>query len=309
MNIFLTGGTGFVGSAILPELLAAGHAVTALARSDESAAKLKAVGATPVLGELTDLATLRAAASKADATIHTAFIHDFSRYPEVARIDREAVEAMADAIAAAPSGPKVFINTAGTALAPLGRLVTERDAADTNGPAALRVPSERAALAAASRGVRSAVLRLPPSVHGEGDHAFVPILIDLARRTGVAAYPNDGANRWPAVHRTDAAALYRLAVEHLAAGKLPPGTVLHANAETGVPMRDIAQAIADGVRLGPAVSRPPEHFEWFAGFASIDNPTSSDLTRQWTGWTPKGPGLIDDLRGKAYAAQFAKAGE
>ncbi|MBC8136871.1 MAG: NAD-dependent epimerase/dehydratase family protein, partial [Fibrella sp.] len=222
MQVFITGGTGFIGSAIVRELVAAGHAVTGLARTPESAAKLVAAGAEARMGELTDPDGLRAAVADADAVIHCAFIHDFANFAESVRTDLQAVEAMVDAMATA-GGSKIFVNTAGTATLTAGRVGTESDAGDAEGPTGHRVPSERVTLAAAERGVRSVVIRLPPSVHGPGDKGFVPILVDLARRTGVSAFLGSGDNRWPAVHRDDAAVLYRLAVERLADGSVPPG--------------------------------------------------------------------------------------
>ena len=304
MHVFITGGTGFIGSAIIRELLAAGHTVSGLARTPEAAAKLTAAGAKPRTGELTDLPGLRAAVADADAVVHCAFIHDFSDYAGAARTDTHAVEAIIDALAAAGSSTgKVFVCTSGTLLLPAGRVGTENDAGDPRWEA-FRLPSERATLAAADRGVRSAVLRLPPSVHGPGDHAFVPILIDLARRTGVSAYIGAGDNRWPAVHRDDAAALYRLAVEKLADGSAPAGSVLHGVADPGVPMRELAGVIADRLGLGPAASRGADHFGWFAMFAGIDNPTSAAITEQRTGWRPTRPGLLADVRGPVYDILF-----
>ena len=234
MHVFITGGTGFIGSAIIRELLAAGHAVTGLARTPEAAAKLTAAGAAARPGELTNLPGLRAAVADADAVIHCAFIHDFSKHAEAARIDLHAVEAMIDSLTTAGSG-KVFVNTAGTAMLPAGRVGTENDAADPRsaGPSESRPSGPRSPppIGACDR----PSLRLPPSVHGPGDHGFVPMLIDLARKTGVSACIGAGANRWPAVHRDDAAALYRLAVEKLADGSAPAGSVLHSVADTGVP--------------------------------------------------------------------------
>jgi nucleoside-diphosphate-sugar epimerase len=179
--------------------------------------------------------------------------------------------------------------------------VTERDAPDLGSAGAGRGPTDRAVLAAAGRGVRSAVIRLPPSVHGAGDHGFVPLLMDLARKKGVSAYPGTGENRWPAVHRDDAAVLYRLAVERLAAGSVPAGSALHAVADQGVPFRELAGAIAERLGLGPATTGGADHFGWFIRFAGIDNPTSAALTEQLTGWRPTRPGLLDDVRGPAYA--------
>ena len=304
MNVFITGGTGFIGSAVVRELVAAGHAVTGLARTPESAAKLAAMGAKSRAGELTDLPVLRAAAADADAVVHCGFIHDFANFAASVRTDLLAVEAMVDALATA-GGSKVFVNTSGTAVLGGGRGQTEADAGDATAPTGHRVPSERATITAAGRGVRSAVVRLPPSVHGDGDHGFVPILVDLARKTGVSAHVGAGDNRWPAVHRDDAAALYRLAVEKLADGSVPPGSILHGVADPGVPFRDIAAVLADRLGLGPAVPRPADHFGWFATFAGVDNPMSAALTMKQTGWRPTRPDLLTDLRSSAYDDLFA----
>lgn len=305
MHVFITGGTGFIGSAVIRELMAAGHRVTGLARTPESAAKLKAHGVAAHIGELTDLPSLRAAVADADAVVHCAFIHDFANFAASVKTDLLATEAMLDALAAAGAaaaagGSKIFINTSGTAVLAGGRGQSEDVPGDTDCPTGHRVPAERATLAAAGRGVRSAVLRLPPSVHGPGDSAFVPMLMDLARKTGVSAYIGDGENRWPAVHRDDAAVLYRLAVERLADGSVPAGSVLHGVADTGIRFREIAGAIADCLGMGPAESRDADHFGWFAMFAGIDNPMSAAITERQTGWRPTHPGLLADLRSPAY---------
>ena len=277
MHVFITGGTGFIGSAVVRELLAAGHRVTGLARTPESAAKLTAAGAAARTGELTDPAGLRAAEAGADAVIHCAFIHDFANFAASVQTDLRATEAMLDGLAAA-GGSKIFVNTSGTAVLAGGRGERETNAGDPQASTGHRVPAERVTLAAAERGVRSAVIRLPPSVHGPGDKAFVPILVDLARKTGITAYRGDGGNRWPAVHLDDAAALYRLVVEHLADGAVPPGSVLHGVADAGVPFKEIAGVIAARLGLGPAESRTADHFGWFAMFAGIDNPLSAATT-------------------------------
>lgn len=301
MRVFITGGTGFIGSAVIRELLAAGHAVTALARTPASAERLTAAGATPRHGELTDVAVLRAAAAEADAVIHCGFIHDFTNIEGASRIDLHAAEAIIDGLAASKRPSKVFVSTSSTALMVPGRLGTERDHASPEAFGAYRLPTERAVLAAASKGVRSAVIRLPPSVHGAGDHGFVPFLVDIARKTGVSAHLGSGENRWPAVHRDDAAVLYRLAVEQLAEGKVPAGSALHGVAEQGVPVREIAQAIAERLALGPAEPRAADHFTWFAPFVGLDNPTSAAITQELTGWRPMRLGLLDDIRSAAYA--------
>jgi nucleoside-diphosphate-sugar epimerase len=277
------------GSAIVRELIEAEHQVLGLARSDTAAASLAAAGAEVHRGALEDLDSLRSGAAASDGVIHTAFIHDFSDYARAAATDRRAIETLGASLAG--SG-RPFVVTAGTAgLAP-GRLVTEEDAKDTALAGVARF-SEQAALSMASRGVRVSVVRLPPSVHGEGDHGFVPRLIEIAREKGVSAYPGDGSNRWSAVHRLDAAHLFRLALE-----SAPAGSRLHGVADEGVPVREIAGVI--GRRLNvPVVSLPVEevgeHFGWLGHFFSMDIPASSKLTQQRLGWHPVGPALLADL--------------
>ena len=293
MRVFVTGATGFIGSAVVRELLASGHQVLGLARSDATAASLAAVGADVHRGSLDDLDSLRSGAAASDGVIHLAFIHDFSDYQGAAQTDLRAVQAIG---AALEGSGKPFVITSGTLMLtfflPSGRLGTETDVADA-GLVAPRIVSENAAIALSQRGVRSSVVRLSPSVHGEGDHGFVPALISIARTKGVSAYPGDGSNRWPAVHRLDAAHLFRLALE-----KAPAGSVLHGAADEGVPTRAIAEVIGRHLDL-PVVSIAPssagEHFGWLGTTVSLDNPTSSMLTRERLGWQPQHPGLLADL--------------
>lgn len=291
MRVFVTGATGFIGSAIVQELLSAGHQVLGLARSDAGARSVAAAGAEVHRGSLEDTDSLKRGAAAVEGVIHTAFIHDFSDFAANARTDKLAIEAIAATLAG--SG-KPLIVTSGTLGLPPGRPGTEDD---SPGGAVPR-KSEEAGLAAAAQGVRAMVIRLSPSVHGDGDHGFVPALIKVAREKGFASYVGEGKNRWPAVHRLDAAHLYRLALE-----KGSAGARYHGIAEQGLPFRDIAGVI--GRRLNvPVVSKTPEeaadHFGWFALFASIDNLASSQRTREVLGWQPKQPGLIADLDRPRY---------
>ena len=291
MRVFVTGATGFIGSAIVPELINAGHQVLGLARSDAAAKSLAAAGAEAHRGDLEDLDSLRSAAGQVDGVIHCGFIHDFSNFAASCEVDRRAIEAMG---AVMKGTDRPLIITSGTALVSPGRVIDEDDMppADTPIP---RIASEQAAMAMASQGVRTAVVRLSPSVHGQGDHGFVPMLIAVAREKGVSAYVGDGGNHWPAVHRLDAAVLYRLILE-----KGGAGVHYHGVAEEGVPFREIAAAIGRGLNI-PVVSKTPaeaaEHFGWFAHFTGIDNRASSARTQATLGWQPRQHGLIADLDG------------
>jgi nucleoside-diphosphate-sugar epimerase len=288
MRIFVTGATGFVGSAVVQELIGAGHQVLGLARSEDGAASLAAAGAGVHRGSLEDLDSLRSGAASADGVIHTAFIHDFSNYAPAAEKDRLAIAALGAA-------DRPMVVTTGTLLLERkGPLATEDDASNPNFPR----KSEEAALELASRGLRVSVVRLPPSVHGDGDHGFVPHLIAVAREKGVSAYVGDGQNRWPAVHRLDAAHLYRLAIEEGSAGAR-----YHGVADEGVPFRDIAGVI--GRRLNvPVVSKSPEeaggYFTWLSRFVGVDAPASSAQTQERLGWRPTRPSLIADIDGPSY---------
>ncbi len=300
MRLFVTGATGFIGSAVVRELLAAGHEVLGLARSDETARTLAQQGVAVHRGDIGDTGGLAEAARSCDGVIHLAFKHDFSRFQENIADDRKAVQSMADAL---NGSNKPLVIASGVLLAS-GVTGTEADAAESGEGAIGRGATETVVLAAAERGVRGVVMRLSPTVHGEGDHGFVPQLITIARQTGVAAYVGDGANRWPAVHRLDAARLFRLAAERAA-----PGAVLHAVAEEGIPVREVAGTI--GQELGiPVRSLSQEeataHFTWMARFVQIDKPTSSALTRSSMAWEPAEKGLLADMRESGYFTEPVK---
>ena len=300
MRVFVTGATGFIGSAVVRELIDAGHHVVALARSDRAAAAVRATGAEVHRGALEDLDSLRSGAAAADGVIHTAYIHDFSRMESAARTDLRAIETLGAALEG--SGRPLVITT-GSALIKPGQVATEDDAASPG--AHLRLRAEDAAKDLAARGVRTSIVRPGASVHGEGDHGFVPVLIDIARTRGVSAYIGDGSNRWPAVHRLDAARLYRLALE-----KAPAASVFHAVAETGVPIRQIAEVIGRQLDV-PVVSVAPEkaseHFGWIGAFFALDAPASSTQTQERLGWRPTHRRLIADLEAGHYFTQAQPA--
>ena len=297
MRVFLTGATGFVGSAITRELIDAGHQVLGLTRSDQGAEALKAAGAEPHHGTLEDLDRLRAGAETTDGTIHCGFIHDFANFARSCEVDRRAIETIGSALA---GSDRPFLNTSGLAGLASGRLSTEEDEPSPN--ATPRAPAEGLTLGFARRGVRAGVVRLSPSVHGDGDHGFVPMIIGVAREKGVSAYIGDGSNRWPGVHRLDAARLYRLALEKGEAGWCHHGV----GDEGGVPTREIAEVIGRRLNL-PVRSLSTEeakaHFGWMAFFFGLDLSASSALTRERLGWQPTRPGLLEDLdHGRYFAA-------
>jgi nucleoside-diphosphate-sugar epimerase len=295
MKVFMTGASGWIGSAVARELLSEGHEVTGLARSERSEAALRAAGVEPLRGGLDDLDVLRAGAEPADAVIHLGFKHDFSDVAGAGRSERAAVEAFGDVLAG--SGRALLV-AAGIALIAPGRVVTEEDSSSHEGAAAPRGGSERLALDLAARDVRSVALRFAPTVHGTGDQGFVRVLVETARSRGVSGYIGDGSHHWPAVHRDDAARLVRLALDGAAAG-----SVVHAVAEEGVATRAIAEAIGEGLGVPVASVAPDaaaEHFGWIATFFGLDVRASSALTRERFGWTPTGPTLLDDLAETSY---------
>ena len=299
MRVFVTGATGFVGTAVVRELLGAGHEVLGLARSDASAASLKAAGVEVHRGSLEDLDALREGAAASDGVIHTAFVHDFANFEASVATDLRAIQVLGETLA---GSDRPFVVSSATGHAspggPGGGPGTEDDRRDPATHAAPRLPAEMTALATAQQGVRASVIRLPSSVHGEGDHGFVPWLIDIARAKGVSAYPGDGTNRWAGVHRFDAAVLYRLALE-----TAPAGSALHAVADEGVPVRQIAEVIGRRLDL-PVVSVPREeagdHFGWLGRFFTMDLAATSALTQKRFGWTPGWPGLIADIDQEYY---------
>jgi nucleoside-diphosphate-sugar epimerase len=296
MRVFVTGATGFIGTAIVQELINAGHQVLGLARSDASAQKLIAAGAEVHRGDLEDLDSLRSGAARADGVIHAGFIHDFTRFAEVCAVDKIAIQTVGEVLA---GSDRPFIVTSGTALVSPGKLATEDIKPPVN-PGWPRA-SEQEADAVALLGVRSAAIRLSPSVHGDEDkHGFIPILVSIAKEKGFSAYIGEGLNRWNAVHRLDAARLFRLALENAA-----PGARYHASAEEAITVRSIAEALGKQLNI-PIKSISPEaaaeHFGWFAHMAAIDCPASSKWTQAHLNWHPTNTTLLADIGNGVYTS-------
>jgi nucleoside-diphosphate-sugar epimerase len=312
MRVFVTGASGWIGSAVVPELLGAGHQVVGLARSDVSAEALAAAGAEVHRGTLDGLDGLREAAASSDGVIHLAFKHELAftgDFQGAADADRRAIEAIGETLV---DSDRPFLIASGTLGVAPGRVATEEDGHGSSravsawgGGPQTRWATAELVLSLGSRGVRSSVVRLPPTNHGDGDNGFIAALVGIAREKGISGYIGEGTNRWPAVHRLDSARLFRLGLE-----QAPAGSTLHATADEGVPIREIAEVIGRHLDL-PVVSIAPEHagehFAWLADFLAADSPASSALTQELLGWQPTHPGLIADLDAGHYFRQVSPA--
>lgn len=298
MKVFVTGATGFVGTAVVQELLSAGYQILGLARSEESVKKLIEAGAEAHRGDLTDFESLKSGARLSDAVIHLGFVHDFGRFQEMCILDGEVIGAIGDALSGTE---KPFLITSGTALFAKDGITTEKDRS-VNHPHP-RIATENAADEQVARGINLAVIRLSPSVHGHGDKiGFVPLFIKIAKEKGVSAVINDGNNHWPTVHRLDAARLYRLALEQ----PFEKGTRYHAVAEEGIQLKKVAAEIAERLSIPLASLTPQEaeqHFSWFTHFAKLDNQSSSAQTKKALDWNPVHPTLLEDLKGPYYFSE------
>lgn len=290
MRIFVTGATGFVGSAVVAELLTAGHEVLGLVRSEEKARAIIEAGAAIVVGDVNDTNLLKRYALECDAVIHTAFNHDFSKFKQNCEDDRQVILALGEACAGTT---KPIVVTSGIGILKYDRMVTESDELSEGSGTAPRAATEEAAAAAREMGANVYVVRLPPTVHGAGDHGFIYMLGEIARAKGMAGHIGEGQNRWPAVHRLDAAKVYRLIVE-----RSPEQKIYHAVAEEGIPFVHISATIANGLSLPDKILSPEEavsYFDWFSYFAAFDCPASADLTKQVLGWQPENIPLLEDI--------------
>ena len=300
MRVFVTGASGWIGSAVVLDLLSAGHHVLGLARSQTSADAISAAGGQPVLGDITDLHVLREAAAASDGVVHLAFRHDVAfagDFDTALKSDHDVIATFGDALAGTD---RPLVIASGVAGLKPGTVVTEHDEVDDSG-AGGRIANERVALALTERGVRPISVRFAPTVHGTGDNGFMSLVVNADRQNKAAAYIGDGANRWPAVHRTDAARLVRLATE-----TAPTGSILHAVAEEGIALRDIAETIGRGLALPTAsitLEQAQQQFGFLAGFLALDTPASSAMTRESLGWQPTGPTLLEDLNAGHYYAE------